>query len=64
MISDYGIHIIRYESDATEGAVPLEDVRQELYDDLLAQKQDEAYTAALAQWVEEANVKTYEDRLN
>lgn len=64
VISDYGIHIIRYESDAAEGAVPLEDVRQELYDDLLAQKQDEAYTAALAQWVEEANVKTYEDRLN
>lgn len=62
--SDYGIHIIKYVSDAVEGEVGLDAVREALESEVLAQKQDEAYTAAVEAWVEEADAKIYKDRLN
>lgn len=62
--SEYGIHIIKYVSDAVEGEVGLDAVREALESEVLAQKQDEAYTAAVEAWVEEADAKIYKDRLN
>lgn len=62
--SNYGYHIIQYTADIPEGTVALDTVRETLEAELLSTKQDEAYTTALAAWVEEAQVKTYLDRLN
>ena len=62
--SSYGIHILKYVSDAVEGEVGLDNVKDALESELLANKQEEAYTAAVDQWVSEANAKVYEDRMN
>ena len=62
--SEYGIHIIKYVSDAVEGEVGLDAVRDALETEVLTQKQDEAYTAAVDAWVAEADAKIYKDRLN
>lgn len=62
--TSYGIHILKYVSDSVEGEVGLDAVRDTLEADLLAEKQDEAYLAALDQWVAEADVKTHLDKLN
>ena len=62
--SEYGIHIIKYVSDAVEGEVGLDAVRDALESEVLTQKQDEAYNAAVEAWVEEADAKIYKDRLN
>ena len=62
--SEYGIHIIKYVSDAAEGEVGLDAVRDALESEVLTQKQDEAYNAAVEAWVEEADAKIYKDRLN
>ena len=39
-------------------------VRDALETEVLTQKQDEAYTAAVDAWVAEADAKIYKDRLN
>lgn len=62
--TSYGLHIIKYVSDAEEGAVALEDVKDVIESELLSSKQDETYNATVEQWVTEANAKTYKDRLN
>ena len=62
--SEYGIHIIKYVSDAVEGEVGLDAVRDALETEVLTQKQDEAYNAAVEAWVEEADAKIYKDRMN
>ena len=62
--SSYGIHILKYVSDAVEGEVGLDSVKDALESELLANKQEEAYTAAVEQWVSDANAKVYEDRMN
>ena len=62
--STYGYHIMQYSADIAEGAVALDDVRAELETEVLTEKQDAVYTEALNQWVSEADVKTYTDRLN
>ena len=52
VISTSGVHIIRYESDVTPGAVALEDVKDALYDDTLEDLKDNHFTDSLASWVE------------
>lgn len=59
----YGYYIIRYESDITEGAVALENVREALTEELLTEKQDARFEEVLAQWVEEADVKSYPEKM-
>lgn len=61
--SPYGYHIIQYASDIPAGEIGLENVKTAIYDELLAQRQEAAYTSALDQWVAEADVKVYEDRM-
>ena len=55
--SSYGYYIIRYESDEAEGPVALDEVKEKISSSLLSTKQNEAYNAAKAQWVEEAGIK-------
>ena len=61
--TSYGVHLLRYAGDLTEGAVPLEDVRDTVYEEILTEKQDEMFDGVLNQWVEDANAKVYYDRL-
>ena len=61
--STYGVHFIKYESDAAEGPVALETVKEAISAELLVTKQDEFFNATIDQWIEEAQPKVYEDRL-
>jgi parvulin-like peptidyl-prolyl isomerase len=61
--TSYGIHIVKYVSDVTEGAVPLDTVKDTLSAELLTQKQDDLYNTTVEQWVTEAKAKTYLDRM-
>ena len=62
--STYGYHIIKYVSDVAEGPVDLETVKDGISSALLTTKQNETTTATLAQYVSEAKVKTYPERMN
>ena len=61
--SEYGYHILQYSADIPEGKVALDDVRDTITDELMTSRQNDAYTAALNTWVEEAQVTTYLDRM-
>lgn len=60
--SDYGYHILQYAGDVEPHDTPLEDVRETISADLLAEKQDAAHTAAKEQWIKDAKIKTYVSR--
>ena len=55
VVSTSGVHIIRYESDVTAGAVPYEDVKDALYDDTLETKKTEHYDSELESWIAALN---------
>ena len=61
--STYGYHIIKYVSDVAEGPVDLETVRESISSELLTAKKNERTDATIKQWVDEAKVTTYMDRL-
>ena len=61
--STYGYHIIKYVSDVAEGPVDIETVRESISSALLSTKKTELTDSTIQQWVSEANVKTYLDRL-
>ena len=52
VISTSGVHIIRYESDVTPGAVALEDIRDAFYEDTLEDMKDDHFHDSLESWVE------------
>lgn len=58
-----GVHIIRYVGDVTAGAVPLADIRDAIETEVLAEKKETYYAEQEAQWIADANVKYYPDRL-
>lgn len=51
VLSMSGVHIIRYESDVTPGPVPLDDIRDQLFDEALTAAREEHYGALLDEWV-------------
>lgn len=55
VISTSGVHIIYYYEDVPAGAVPLDEVRDALYDQTLETMREEHYTEQLAAWVEALN---------
>lgn len=55
VISNSGLHIIRYESDVPAGAVDFETVREDLYDVLLEEAQADHVNALLTEWVDGLN---------
>ena len=61
--SSYGIHLIKYVSDAVEGPVAFDDVKDTIYESLLSTKQDDAYNAAVDEWVAAADAKVDRDAL-
>ncbi|MEG1775872.1 MAG: peptidylprolyl isomerase [Clostridia bacterium] len=61
--SSYGIHFIQYTGDAAEGAVAFDTVKDTVQSELLTKKQDEQYTATVAQWATDAHAKIYIDRM-
>lgn len=61
--SSYGIHLIQYASDIPEGEIGLENVREELENEVLLNKQNEKITTTVNQWVEEADAKIHMKRL-
>lgn len=62
--SEYGIHIIKYQSDIVSGEIGLETVREALTAELQSAKESSNVETVLAQWVEEANAKVNEKELN
>ena len=61
--SSYGVHIIKYHSDIPAGEVGLDAVKEDLHTSLLTAKMEETYSAAMDQWVAEANAKIDEKSL-
>ena len=59
----YGIYLVYYFGDVVPGAVDLETIREDVELNALENKRTAAYDAALAQWVEEANVVYYYENL-
>ena len=59
-----GYVIIEYVEDIAEHAATLEEVREQLHDEALTNKKNAAYTAAVAQWESEADVKIYRENLS
>ncbi len=59
----YGYYIIKYVADIPEGEVDKETVRETMMADLLAAANEEAFAAAMEQWVSEANVMINYDLL-
>ena len=56
VVTDYGVHIIQYVADVPAGAVELTDtMKANFHDALLIAAQDEAYYAAIDQWMAEGN---------
>ena len=57
VISTSGVHIIRYESDVTPGAVPFDDVREKLYETTLDSMKHDHFDSELESWVSALNPK-------
>ena len=64
VVGNSGVHIIRYESDVTPGAVALEDIRDALYAKTLETAKSDHYTSELNSWVEALNPKYSIDAFN
>ena len=61
VISSSGVHIIRYEADVEAGAVPLEEVREQLYDSLLESERLDYFNEQLAAWTEAIHPQYFAD---
>lgn len=61
--SDYGCHILKYISDVPAGAYETEKGLEEMKAEMLEDAQTAAFEEKLTQWISEAEVKTYLDRL-
>lgn len=60
----YGYYIIRYDAEVQEGPVALDEVRSNLTNNRLGDKQEQAFAAQMEIWIAEANVKIDRDALN
>ena len=60
----YGYYIIQYTSDVEEGPVALDEVREVITNEVLTEKQEQAYTEQVAAWVAEANAVIDRKALN
>ena len=59
-----GYALVQYVGDVAEKSVALDEVRDEIYADVLTQMQNDAYNAALNEWIAAANVKIYTENLD
>jgi len=59
--TSYGYHILQYATDIQAGEKEYTDeIKNDIYEDMLQQAKDAAYETAVNQWVSEASVKTFE----
>ena len=63
VLGQSGVHIIKYITDVTPGAVPLEKVKEEIQAQTLDTAKNDFYDESVSGWVTAANAKTYVDRL-
>ncbi|MEG1604719.1 MAG: peptidylprolyl isomerase [Clostridia bacterium] len=63
VVGTNGIHIIRYMNDVTPGAVPLEEIRASIEASALEKIKTDLYEGAKEQWITEAKLVTYPERL-
>lgn len=61
--SQYGYHIIKATGKKDAQVTPLDQVKDQIKQTLLQQKQQTAYNSKITDWKTELKVKTYEDRL-
>ena len=62
VVSEFGIHIIKYMNDIPEGPVSFDSVREALAADLLSEKKDTYYNETVKAWVDEVSPVYYYDR--
>ena len=63
VLSQSGVHIIKYIGDVTPGPVPLETIKDVIRDQALEQAKSDLYDETVNGWVQAAGAKTYVDRL-
>ncbi|MBR6706637.1 MAG: peptidylprolyl isomerase [Clostridia bacterium] len=63
VVTDYGIHIIKYVGDIPTGVVALDTVREALTGTLTTEKENAAYAAALKEWTDASNIKSYPEKM-
>lgn len=63
VLSQSGVHLIKYIGDLTPGAVPLAQIESAIRQEALDEAQNALYDSTVGKWVAEANVKTYVDRM-
>lgn len=61
--SQFGYHIIKATGLKDEVVTPFEDVKDQIKQQLLQQKQSDAFNAKISEWKDAAKVKIHEDRL-
>lgn len=61
--TDYGFHILQYAGDLAEGPYDTESCREMLAEDMLYQAQETHFDEQMTLWINEANIKTYPNRL-
>jgi len=59
VLTNFGVHIIYYNSDVPAGAIPYETLHDAMSESLLTSKQETAFNAQCAEWVEAAAVKKF-----
>lgn len=60
----YGYYVLVYVSDLAAGERAMDEVKDSVEAEVLSDKQQEAYDAAVQSWVDAAEVKRFEDRLS
>ena len=61
--SDFGYYIIQYYEQVPEGAVALDEVKDEIIDEIVSAEEQELYAAKLDEWREEIKTHIYKSRL-
>ena len=61
--SGQGLHLVQYLGEVTPGEVPLEDVKQAVSAEVLAEKEEEAYVAHMNELIDASDVKYHIERL-
>ena len=59
-----GYAIAEYTADVAETTMTLNDARDSLYDEVLENARTDAYTAAMSEWTNAADIQIYLDRIN
>ncbi len=63
VVTEYGIHIIKYEAEIPAGTVALDSVRESLTSTLTTEKEDAAYAEALKEWTAASDIKSYPEKM-